>query len=273
LKCSKDSGKLIANLHYLGALTLIDYNGYPTSPLERVKMIEGILIAAGRGKSSGDGDYQILRQMLVKTPVIGELLPQFVNTYRDLGAFWPYIKAIASTYAERDKFVRDSFTPVFAYLEGRDQAPGDQAIAETLGSFDAEGVHAVWSKALVRRTIDPEGAITSARTLLETVCKRVLEETNTAYDEGSDLPALYSTTARVLNLAPNQHTEEPIKAILGSAMNLVNGIGTLRNRFSDAHARGGKLPVKPSTRHASLAVNMAGTMATFLVETYLERNK
>ncbi len=32
------------------------------------------------------------------------------------------------------------------------------------------------------------------------------------------LPKLYSMAAKVLNLAPGQHTEEPIKAILGGAM-------------------------------------------------------
>lgn len=53
--------------------------------------------------------------------------------------------------------------------------------------------------------------------------------------------------------------------ILGGTMNLVNEIGTLRNRFSDAHAPGGEIPVKPSARHAALAVNMA----TFLIETYV----
>ena len=77
--------------------------------------------------------------------------------------------------------------------------------------------------------------------------------------------------AKALNLAPDHHSEESIKAILGSAMNLVNGIGTLRNRLSDSHGRGGKLPVKPSPRHASLAVNTAGAIAMFLVETHLDK--
>ncbi|WP_246781556.1 abortive infection family protein [Rhizobium sp. BK379] len=39
--------------------------------------------------------------------------------------------------------------------------------------------------------------------------------------------------------------------------------------MTDAHGRGGKLPVRPSRRHASLAVNTAGAMATFLVETFI----
>ena len=117
---------------------------------------------------------------------------------------------------------------------------------------------------------DPEGAITVARTLLETVCKRVLDELDVTYGDKDDLPKLYAKVARELNLAPNQHVEEPIRAILGGAMNLVNGIGTLRNRFSDSHGRGGKLPVRPSPRHASLAVNTAGAVATFIVETHNE---
>lgn len=56
-------------------------------------------------------------------------------------------------------------------------------------------------------------------------------------------------------------------------MSLVNGISTLRNRFSDAHAPGGLRPVKPSPRHASLEVNTAGAMAAFLVETFQERGR
>ena len=54
-------------------------------------------------------------------------------------------------------------------------------------------------------------------------------------------------------------------------MNLVNGLGTLRNRLSDSHGRGGKIPVKPSQRHVSLAVNMAGALAAFIVETHQEK--
>lgn len=45
------------------------------------------------------------------------------------------------------------------------------------------------------------------------------------YSDKDDLPKLYANAARALNLAPSQHTGEPIKAILGSAMTLVNGIG------------------------------------------------
>lgn len=250
---------------------MIDENDIPDSSLEKVTMMEGILIAAATGGSSENQIYEHLRREFMTDPLIRDLLPQFVRTYRNLNAFWPYIKHEAGTYAERRQIISGAFTPLIDHLEGRNSAPGDRVASDTLETFDAEGVHAVWTKALARRNTDPEGAITVARTLLETVTKRILDEMGESYSDKDDLPKLYASVAKILNLAPNQHTEEPIKAILGGAMNLVNGIGTLRNRLSDSHGRGGKLPVKPSPRHASLAVNTAGAIATFLVETFLER--
>jgi hypothetical protein len=252
---------------------MIDESELPLSLIERVTTMEGILIAAATGGSGETHIYEHLRREFMQSDEIKALLPPFVRTYRNLGAFWPYIKNAAGTYAERRQIISGAFTPLLDWLEGRNRAPSDKTISDALETFDAEGVHAVWTKALARRTTDPEGAITMARTLLETVCKRILEECSVAYSDKEDLPKLYTMAAKALNLAPNQHSEEPIKAILGGAMNLVNGIGTLRNRLSDSHGRGGKLPVKPSPRHASLAVNTAGAVATFLVETYLDKTR
>lgn len=243
----------------------------PQSSLERVTMLEGILIDAATGGSSDDATYVYLRREFMQDESLKAILPTFVRSYRNLSAFWGWIKYEEGTYAGRRKLIGEAFTPLIDYLEGRTGAPGDAGMSDALASFDADGVHAVWSKALARRTQDPEGAITVARTLLETVSKRILDEKGQTYSDKEDLPKLYSMAAKALNLAPDQHTEEPIRAILGGAMTMVNGLGTLRNRMSDAHGRGGKLPVRPSPRHANLAVNLAGAMATFLVETFLSQ--
>lgn len=245
----------------------------PTSLRERVEMIENLMTARATGVVADDnGVYEYLRRELISDPSIKALLPPFVRTHRTLSSFWPYIQGESPTYAGRRKIIADAFTPLVDYLEGVGRVPSDAVASDALQSFDAEGVYAVWLKALERRDADPEGAITMARTLLETVCKRILDESGNAYSDDDDLPKLYATVAAALNLAPSKHTLEPIKAILGSAMNLVNGIGTLRNRLSDAHGRGGKQPVRPSARHAKLAVNAAGAVATFLVETHLARS-
>jgi hypothetical protein len=106
--------------------------------------------------------------------------------------------------------------------------------------------------------------------LLETVCKHVLEEAGIEYDETADLPKLYGLAAEQLNLSPSQHTEKPFKQILGGCVSVVQGLATLRNRLSDAHGTG-RIAARPAARHAELAVDLAGTMAAFLVATWEAR--
>ncbi|CAJ0892554.1 hypothetical protein AMST5_04230 [freshwater sediment metagenome] len=253
---------------------MVDESELPSSPAERAALMEGLMTERATGGLGASSEvYEHLRREFMADSITKELLPDFVRTSRTLDTFWSWIKNRAGSYADRRRLISETFGPLADHLEGRNRAPGDQVVSTSLGSFDPEGVHAVWSKALERRNTDPEGAITMARTLLETVCKRILDQTpDASYSDKEDLPKLYAMVAKTLNLAPDQHSEEPIKAILGSTMALVNGIGTLRNRLSDSHGRGGK-PVRPAPRHASLAVNLAGGVATFLVETFLARRE
>lgn len=140
-------------------------------------------------------------------------------------------------------------------------------IDETLSIVDNASIKSAWKKAMDRRVDDPEGAITSARSLLELVCKHILDGCGEGYGPKDDLPRLHGKTIERLNLAPSQHTEEVFKTILGSCQTVVSSIGALRNKLGDAH---GKDPhhVNPSPRHAELAVHLAGAMATFLWSTW-----
>lgn len=145
--------------------------------------------------------------------------------------------------------------------------PADNLISQTLSSFDESGVHHTWKKALDRRISDPEGAITAAKTLLETVCKHIIDEAEQSYGDNDDLPKLYATAAAFLQLAPTQHTEQVFKAILGNCQSVVGNLAGLRNKLGDSHGQG-KRYVKPAARHAELAVNLAGSVAMFLVATW-----
>lgn len=244
------------------------------SELDKAKELESLLLATSTNATSWtSGQYESLRADLIANPAVKQLLPDFVRSCRTIEVFRSHMFSKSSgtgSWAERRKIISEAFTPVMDYLEGNNQNPADVIVDDTLRSFDAEGVHQIWTKALDRRISDAEGAITVARTLLETVCKKILDDMGVEYTNNEDLPKLYNMTAKLLNLAPDQHSQEPIKAILGGAMTLVNGLGTLRNRLSDSHGRGGN-PVKPSPRHAQLAVNMAGALATFLVETHTSK--
>lgn len=236
-------------------------------------MLEDLLIARATHGGGDNQAYFYLRTVFMNDPALKELLPDFVRTCRSLDAFRSHSQGLYHTYGERRLQIRQALGPLMEHIEGRHSPPGDGAVAEAITSFDADGIYDAWAKAVERRTSDPEGAITAARSLLETVCKHILDARDEPYDDGDDLPKLYRRTASALNLAPEQHAEGPIRSILGGATTMVNGLGTLRNRMSDAHGQGARLAVKPAVRHATLAVNTAGAVATFLIETHLERGR
>lgn len=237
--------------------------------LEQAEVLCNLLIAHATGSQEDDSEYRQLRQLFMSDNNYTQLLPKFVRTSRNLYQFWGFIKHEFSTYAERRKFIWGEFETMFEALENDAVSPVDGAVLEAFERFDASHVNAVWSKALDRRQADPDGAITIARTLLETVCKHILDEYEIGYGD-SDLPKLYKLTAESLNIAPSQHTEQIFKQILGGCTSVVEGLGALRNRVSDSHGQG-KHRIRPATRHAELAVNLSGAMATYLVATWEAR--
>jgi hypothetical protein len=78
--------------------------------------------------------------------------------------------------------------------------------------------------------------------------------------------------SKALKLAPADYTDEQLRRILGGATTVVEGLGSLRDREGDAHGRGRK-SCKPSARHAGLAVNLAGSVAVFLMQTWEDRQE
>ena len=243
------------------------------SILDKANRFQNALVARSIGKDfdGGDAAYKELRQYFLSRADTRTKTPDFIRQCSDLAQFWGFIKHEYAHYHQRQKFIWDAFRPLIEYLEAHNRAPGVIPISETLKTFDPEHIHAAWQKALDRRIDDPEGAITAARTLIETVCKHILDDAGASYPNDADLPKLWALAAEETNLAPNQHQEAVFRAILGNCQSVVNYLAAIRNQVGDAHGQG-RRPVKPKPRHAELAVNLAGTMAAFLVATWIEHN-
>lgn len=242
----------------------------PDTAYERALMLRTRLVTRATGGAMTDRLYRVLRQGFIDDSHSKQLLPQFVRTCRTVDDFWSYIAATSPNYQGRREHLREQFEPLMDYLE-RSSAPASAMISEALLSYDEAGIHRAWAKALERSESDPEGAITAARTLLESVCKHILEEGSIglSYSDADDLPKLYRKASEKLNLAPSQHTEEIFKRVLGGCTSVVEGLGSLRNKVGDAHGQGKRRPVRAASRHAHLAVNLAGAMSLFLIETLL----
>jgi uncharacterized protein YfkK (UPF0435 family) len=238
------------------------------SDLEKAEMLKNIVTSCAEGGLRDDSrDYAVIRMIFLRNPKISEKLPRFIKTCRNLPEIWSFIKPKFAHYHERREFIREEFDPLLAMLESEARSPSDDSISETVRNVSSDYIQEVWKKALERRATDPEGAITAARTLLESVCKHILDAKSVQYDDSADLPKLYTLTSKQLNLSPSQHTEQLFKQILGGCQTVVEGLGALRNRHSDAHGKG-STGTRPAPRHAELAVNLAGTMATFLLQTW-----
>jgi len=193
-------------------------------------------------------------------------IPSCIKENRTVSEFRTYSQQYGG-YKPRREFVKQIFDEILSELELQDSSPADSLISGKLAQVDSDHIKDVWQKALDRRNSDPEGSITVARTLLESVCKHILDDLGENHDEKTELPKLYSTVATRLNLSPAQHSEQIFKQILGGCHSVVEGLGALRNRHSDAHGKV-KGAVKVSGRHAELAVNLAGSMALFLLSTF-----
>lgn len=112
---------------------------------------------------------------------------------------------------------------------------------------------------------DYAGAITLSKTLVETVCKKIIEELDPDYvnDFKDEFPKLFKRTTTLLNLDPSKSTSDTLKQILSGFFSIINGLSSLRNSHSDAHA----VSHKPDKHHAKIALNAAITVSDFLFDT------
>ncbi len=139
---------------------------------------------------------------------------------------------------------------------------------KTIKFNEYESVRNDFERALAQISTDPEGAVTSACSLVESVCKCILEEMKAPMPNRQDIQGLSGTLAKELNLSPARTDITPdIKQILQGLLNVAAGIGALRTHSGDAHGRG-KTTSRLDTRTAYLAVHSASTLALFYIETW-----
>jgi hypothetical protein len=234
---------------------------------EAVESLQNLLVSYATGGPGNELEFRQYRETLLAEPTLATRLPRFIKTNRDLRQFWAFIKKQSPTYQGRREFLWSEFRPLLEELEANHSSPSEQAVTDALAVLNSDTVHEAWRRALDRRYDDPDAALTSARSLLETVCKHILDADGKPYDDKFDLPKLWKVTADNLNVAPSAETEPTLRQIFSGCISVVQGIGTLRSKLGDAHGKGASAPAA-EPRHAELAVNLAGAVATFLIATW-----
>src|SRR5262245_34625929 len=149
---------------------------------EKLEAFQNLLISHATGGAVDEREFKQARGELVSDSSLRDRLPRFVRTHRDLRQLWAHFKKVSDSYKGRREYIWAEFRPLLAELEPGAEAPGDTRVGEALAVLSSSAVHTAWETALERRLSDPDGAITSARTLLETVCKHILDDVEVEYD-------------------------------------------------------------------------------------------
>lgn len=128
---------------------------------------------------------------------------------------------------------------------------------------------------LMRELIDthPADSIGKAKELLESCFKHILDKEGAGYSSSVTLQELRKQVFVLLNLDAKENisaqSNQEVKKILSSLVQVIDGINNLRNEKGDGHGKGSGFTELPS-RYARLVVNSSVGMVRFIWETYEE---
>ena len=120
-------------------------------------------------------EWEEARAELLSRPELLRVLPDWVASTRWGGQFWQLMKSTSRSYAGRREFIWSTLSAAFELAEKGATLPISSSFEPLLRTCTSAAVADAWERIHVRRDSDPEGTITAARSLLESVCKYVLD--------------------------------------------------------------------------------------------------
>lgn len=215
------------------------------------------------------GDDDILLRFLCETihPVVR---PDVTEAERICQLYNQFLKNDGYQLIEKTRL---SGKPVFVgrYV-GVVSTPGVATARECLSGTDPGYIAQQITRMETSVLNDPSLAIGTAKELVETCCKTILNERGISPPSNTDLPKLIKLTSKELELTPSDIPDkakatDTIRRLLSNLASITQGIAELRNQYGTGHGRvAGSSGL--SSRHAKLAVGAASTLAVFLVETH-----
>ncbi len=142
----------------------------------------------------------------------------------------------------------------------------DELVGEISASDNMTALRHNWDRAIERSRNDPMGSITAANSFLESVMKWIVEQSGQPVPENRR--KLFELTVKLVSDGlPGQDSD-----IVGHFDTIMREIGSLRSKIGDAHgSTSAKRP--PSSSQAMLSVNLAGSLALYLLDSFDEQNR
>lgn len=197
--------------------------------------------------------------------------PKWLVEVPDAEELWRYFRdSIPDSYSARRDHIEETIDPWIEHLESGECERSLPGLEEKIRARGPEGVYDDFRSAHSRLPNDPEGALTAARSMVETACKAAILRT-----EGQSL-----TEEQVENLGMNDLVEEAFEGKkerldgldpevidnLEEGLNsIIWSVSSARQEHGDAHGGEpfGRQEVDPSV--AALSLNVAGAASVFLL--------
>ncbi|MCS8145811.1 abortive infection family protein [Pseudomonas aeruginosa] len=141
--------------------------------------------------------------------------------------------------------------------------PADEELDGLLNRIQSYNIRDRWEKALSRRVTDPSGAITAARSLLETTLKWIILERGGG-EPVENNKELFNRALDALGIVVQG---QPVEKSIEGLRSIIWGIGEMRNRLGDAHGAVSS-SAQATVSEAGFCVNLAGATALFLLEEF-----
>ena len=220
------------------------------------------------------GDDEVLLQFLCETihPVVR---PDVTEAERLCQLYNQFLKNDGYQLVEKTRL---SGKPVFVCRQvGIVETPGIFAARDSLVGADAGYIAQQITRMEMAIHNDPGLAIGTAKELVETCCRTILQERQVEIPSRVDLPKLVKLTSQELALTPEDipdqaKASETIKRLLSNLATITQGVAELRNQYGTGHGKNATTKGLDS-RHAKLAVGAASTLSVFLAETHSARPK
>lgn len=150
-------------------------------------------------------------------------------------------------------------------------------VSASAARLDAPELHHQLDRLRASVETDPALTLGTAKELVETACRTILEEHGRVVAADCDIGRLIKETRECLKLLPSDIPDsakgaESIRRLLANLGAIVQGLSELRNLYGTGHGRSGKRrAIEP--RHSKLAAGAAAALVTFLLETHWERSQ
>lgn len=168
--------------------------------------------------------------------------------------------------------------PRFAYRAISDN--GTHAVSRARNVADA--LEAGWMAREIERLersieSDPAMAIGTAKDLVESCIKTILEKRNIPFNRSDDIGDLTKLLTKTLRLVPDDIPDaakgaKNIKVILNNLASITHNLAELRGFYGSGHGRAGNHRGLES-RHARLAAGAAATFVDFISATHRQRDE